>query len=159
MPKKIGVKNNSEPVKNIVKQWGIGLIIAGIIPFLVPDTFSTSFGIFAIVLGVVALVFRTKWVLALIGTIITLLGAWNVITTLIIQEQYWFLILGIIQILIGIGALNEYHKLAEGKYTLQHENNKNLREWWAKQKTWEKVLIIITLIIIVIWIWGIISGV
>ena len=98
-------------VKDICKGWGIGLIIAGIIPFLFPDTLSTSFGIFAILLGVIALVFRAKWVMALIGAVIILVGAYNIIITLIIEVEGVFLVLGIIQILIGIGALNEYHKL------------------------------------------------
>ena len=49
--------------------------------------------------------------MALIGAVIILVGAYNIIITLIIEVEGVFLVLGIIQILIGIGALNEYHKL------------------------------------------------
>ncbi len=106
--KKFGQKKN---VKNICKNWGIGLIIAGLIPFLIPGIFSVGFGIFALLLGVATLIFRTKWILAVIGGVIILLGAWNIGTTLLFFELDFFLILGIIQVLIGVSLLNEYHSL------------------------------------------------
>lgn len=98
-------------VKDVCKEWGIGLIIAGLIPFLIPGILSIGFGIFALLLGVTALIFRAKWVLAVIGGVIILVGAWNIAITLLLGELYVFLFVGVIQILIGIGALNEYHRL------------------------------------------------
>lgn len=110
--RKINNKKEVKPdVKKICKEWGIGFIIAGIIAFFFPAILSTSFGIFAILIGVIALVFRAKWVIAIMGAVIILVGAWNIIIVLIYETQYGFLVLGIIQILIGISALNEYHKL------------------------------------------------
>lgn len=148
-------------VKQVCKEWGIGLIIAGIIPFIFSDVLSTSFGIFAILLGVLSLIFRKKWVLAVIGGVVILLGAYNIIITLIDKEQYGFLILGIIQILIGIGVLNEYHGV--GKKSEKNEPHKKSEDdfgkWWKKQKIWEKVIIIIGAIIIGIMVIGLILGV
>jgi len=156
---KEGSKNRD--VKQVCKEWGIGLIIAGIIPFIFSDVLSTSFGIFAILLGVLSLIFRKKWVLAVIGGVVILLGTYNIIITLIDKEQYGFLILGVIQILIGIGVLNEYHgvdKKLEKKETPQKSED-DFGKWWKKQKTWEKVIIIIGAIIIGIMVIGLILGV
>jgi hypothetical protein len=101
----------SRDVKQVCKEWGIGLIIAGIIPFIFPEVLSTSFAVFALLLGVLALVFRKKWVLAVIGAVVILLGAYNIVITLLYPGQDAFLFLGILQIIIGIGVLNEYHRL------------------------------------------------
>jgi len=100
-------------IKEECKWWGICLIIAGIIPFVFPETLDIYIGIIVLILGVITLLFRQRWNFALIGAFIILLGALNIIITLTYQEQYAFLFLGIIQILIGIGALNQYHKLGE----------------------------------------------
>ena len=99
------------------KEWGIGLIVGGIIPFVFPNVLSTSFGIFAILLGVITLIFRAKWNIALIGGVIILIGAYNIIMTLSGNYSYdAFFFVGIIQILIGIGALNTYHKIKSRKF-------------------------------------------
>lgn len=151
------IVNNQTNVKKICKDWGIGLIIAGIIAFLFPNTLSTSFGIFAILLGVIALVFRAKWVIAMIGAVIVLVGAWNIIIVLIYESQYGFLILGIVQVLIGIGALNEYHNIIEGKNISPPKSNKTFKKGWEKQKTWEKVIIIFGIIIVGLMLLGLIE--
>ena len=93
------------------KGYGIWLIVAGVIAFLLPEILSTSFGIFAILLGVTALVFRKKWVIALIGAVIILVGTWNICVTLLFETLDFFILLGIIQIIIGVSILNEYHKM------------------------------------------------
>ena len=98
-------------VKEECKWWGIGLIIAGIIPFIFPEILNMVIGVIALVLGIITLIFRQRWNLALIGALIILMGVFNIIAMLIVQEQYGFLFFGIIQILIGIDALNQYHKL------------------------------------------------
>lgn len=143
-------KETNPNIKSTIKSWGIGLIIIGILPFLIPSILSIEVGILAIILGVIALVFRAKWVMALVGAIIILVGVLNVITVLISQEGYLWVIIGIIQILIGISALNEYHKDGKEKY----KQSKTFKERWKEQKTWEKVIIILAGIIIVSMIWS-----
>ena len=105
------VKLKSKDIKSICRDWGIGLIIAGIIPFIFPELLDIYVGVTALILGIITLIFRQRWNLAVIGTFIILLGATNIIVVLSIQTSYGFLILGILQILIGIGALNEYHNV------------------------------------------------
>jgi hypothetical protein len=100
-----------EETKKICLQWGIGLIIAGIIPFLFQGIFDTTVGVIALLIGVITLVFRKKWNMAMIGAFIILIGIYNIIIVLTSQTQYAFLIAGIVQILIGIAALNSYHKM------------------------------------------------
>lgn len=103
-------KKQKTNIKDTVKSWGIGLLIIGILPFLIPDLLSIEVGILAIILGVLALVFRAKWIMALVGGVIILIGILNLIVVLISQDGYLWAIIGIIQILIGVGALNEYHR-------------------------------------------------
>ena len=98
-------------VQEVSKNWGIGLIIAGLIPFLIPGILSIGFGIFVLLLGVAALIFRAKWILAVIVGVIILVGAWNIGTTLFFGTWDIFLLFGAIQIWIGISLLNEYHNL------------------------------------------------
>ena len=145
-------------IKNVCKNWGIGLIIAGIIPFIFQGIFDTTIGIIALLLGIITLVFRKRWNMALIGAFIILIGALNIIIILKTQEQYLFLIAGIIQILIGIGALNEYHKAVEGRSKGEYKQNNSFNSWWKKQKTYEKILIIILFIIIAFGILGYLFG-
>ncbi len=108
------IKKNTKAKPNVkeeCKWWGIGLIIAGIIPFIFPEILDVATGVIVLILGIITLIFRQRWNLALIGVLIILIGVVNIIGTLIVQEQYEFLFLGIIQLLIGIDALNKYHKL------------------------------------------------
>lgn len=102
-------------IKKTCMEWGIGLLIAGIIPFIFSELLDITVGIIALLLGVITLVFRRSWNIAVIGAFIILIGAWNIIIVLTSQTQYVFLIVGVVQILIGVGALNQYHKIDNKK--------------------------------------------
>lgn len=104
--------------------WGIGLIIAGIIPFIFPEVLDLYVGVIALILGIITLVFRQRWNLAVIGAFILLVGAFNIISTLIVQEQYAFLFLGMLQIFIGVGALNRYHQLGKIEILVRKKKGK-----------------------------------
>lgn len=121
------IQKNSRSKTDIKKEvmwWGIGLIVAGIIPFVFPELLDTSVGIIALILGIITLILRQRWNLAVIGAFIILLGALNIIATLTYQTQYGFLFFGIIQILIGVGALNQYHRLREEKNLVKNKKRK-----------------------------------
>lgn len=135
------------------KWWGIGLIIAGILPFVFQGIFDISVGIIALLLGVITLVFRKKWNLAVIGAFIILIGALNIITVLTIQAQYAFLIGGIVQILIGIGALNTYHKI-DGRKVLDKRSN-----WFKRHPILAIVLSILLVLILIGIVWVVIMGI
>ena len=106
-------------IKNEGMWWGIGLIIAGIIPFVFPELLDVYVGVIALILGIITLIFRQRWNLAVIGAFIILLGALNIIITLIDQVQWGFLFFGILQIFIGLGALNQYHQLGKEKTSVK----------------------------------------
>ena len=106
-------------IKNEGMWWGIGLIIAGIIPFVFPELLDVYVGVIALILGIITLIFRQRWNLAVIGAFIILLGASNIIMTLIDQVQWGFLFFGILQIFIGLGALNQYHQLGKEKTSVK----------------------------------------
>ena len=103
-----------EPISNEYNWWGIGLIIAGMIAFVFPTVLDTTVGISALLLGVVVLIFRKIWTLLVIGAFILSLGILNIIITLIDFSQSGFIVLGIVQILIGISVLKQYSKKLVG---------------------------------------------
>ena len=121
------IQKNLKAKPDIKKEsmwWGVGLIIAGIIPFVFPEVLDIYVGVIALILGIVTLIFRQRWNLAVIGAFIVLLGALNIIITLIDQVQYGFLFFGVIQIFIGLGALNQYHQLGEEKILVKTKKGK-----------------------------------
>lgn len=132
-------------IKKICMEWGIGLIIAGIIPFVFSGLLDTTIGVIALLLGVFTLVFRKSWNIAIIGAFVILIGAWNIIIVLVSQTQYIFLIVGIVQIVMGVGALNQYHKIDKKEVS-------NKRTNWFKRHS---ILVIILSIFIVLIIMGI----
>lgn len=121
------VQKNSKAKTDIKKEgmwWGVGLIIAGIIPFVFPELLDIYVGVIALILGIITLIFRQRWNLAVIGAFIILLGALNIMITLIDQVQWGFLFFGILQIFIGLGALNQYHQLREEKIPVKIKKGK-----------------------------------
>ena len=135
---------DKDNLQNTCKWWGVGLILAGIIPFLFPETFDMGIGILAILLGIVTLVFRDRWNLAVVGAFILLIGVWNIIASLLIQE-YTFLFGGVIQIAIGVTALNQYLKIKGKKREI-------VKSWY--KKWWGISLTIIGIYLIFSFIYG-----
>ena len=123
------------------KWWGIGLLIAGLIPFIFPEILDIYIGLIALTLGIITLVSRKKWNLAMIGIFIILVGALNIISVLTFEIEPAFLVGGIIQLLIGIGALNQYHKIKV------KEPDKKERKVWYK-RWWVIVILIIAGLIV-----------
>lgn len=143
------VKTESN-LNNTCMWWGIFLIIASIIQLALPEVFDYFWGIIVLIIGIVTLVFRKRWNLAVIGAMFTLIGAYNIIMVLLTYTTSSFLVAGIVQIVIGLVVLNKYHKSDYGK-------DKSVGNWWKRQKTWEKVIIILAGLVIISVIWSALS--
>ncbi|MBS3076696.1 hypothetical protein J4233_00315 [Candidatus Pacearchaeota archaeon] len=103
------LKTKAKPnLKENCKWWGIGLIVAGII--LIYFT-SMIVGAVLLMLGVVSLVIRKDWNLAIIGAIIILWGEANLMSAMMIEEHFPYIAL--LQILIGVYALIQYYESDE----------------------------------------------
>src|SRR3989344_715445 len=122
-------KNTKIKVNNLCRNWGIFLIIVSIIQFIFLDIFDVYWAVLVLLVGIITLVFRKSWNLALIGGMFLLVGVYNIITVLLAETLYSFLFGGIIQIGIGIFVLNQYHKIKE-KEPDEKEEKVWYKRWW-----------------------------
>lgn len=92
-------------IKKWCMWWGIGVIIGGL---LLMYFSNMIIGAIILFLGVVTIILRKDWNLAVIGTLIILLGGANLINAITSGE--YFSIWAFFQILIGVWALIEYYR-------------------------------------------------
>lgn len=101
------VKNNTttkEDVNKKYKLWGIGLIIWGLI-FIYG--INIIIGAIILMMGVITLVLRKDWNLALIGFLIILLGGTKIIDGVMIEQSFSYF--GLVLILLGAYSLKQYY--------------------------------------------------
>ncbi|MBU2615698.1 MAG: hypothetical protein KKC19_01200 [Nanoarchaeota archaeon] len=127
-------------VNDTCRNWGIFLIIASIIQFALSNIFDVSWASVVLIIGIITLVFRKSWNLALIGGMFLLVGAMNIIYVLTLQTSV-FLVAGIIQLGIGVFVLNQYHSIEK-------------KESPKKKGNWFKLhpVLSIFLALLIIWI-------
>jgi hypothetical protein len=107
MPKEI------HDLDDYIKKSGITLIILGFLHFIASEYLLFGAGIVLIFLGIISLIFRKKWMLAVFGTLLILIGLWNILP----GEEYFGLwtILGIFQIYWGIKEIKFFLSLDKRK--------------------------------------------
>jgi len=124
-------ENKAKPdINKECKWWGIILIIVGIITFFTSGIIT---GVIVLLLGLTALLFRKDWNLALIGTWFIFLGGLNIIleilafTSSLTESSFsWFILIGIVQFLIGIYLLTHYYKADGKEISEKRKMNKNI---------------------------------
>lgn len=89
------------------RDWGIGMIAAAALSFMLTylDIFT---GCIALIIGLITLISRQKWNLAMIGCFIILVGSLNILGGILLSSFGWAL-WGGVQILIGVDTINKYH--------------------------------------------------
>ncbi len=91
-------------IKKVCMWWGVGLIILGM---LIMYSANIIIGAIVLMVGVISIVLRKDWNLALIGALIVLLGGTNIIDAVMIEQHFSYI--GLAQILLGIFALKQYY--------------------------------------------------
>lgn len=102
------VKQSQKTKHNVNKDfkwWGIGLIFLGV--FFIWYT-NILVGAIVLMVGVVTIVLRKDWNLALIGFLIILLGGTKIIDVVMIEQSFSYF--GLVLILLGIYSLKQYYK-------------------------------------------------
>ena len=104
-------KQNKIDVSKEIREFGIILIVIGIIQLLLtPEFLFYELGALLIFLGFLSLIIRKRIMFIVLGIFIILLGLWNIFAT---GYKIWWLILGAFQIYLGIKELDKFYKTKE----------------------------------------------
>jgi membrane-bound ClpP family serine protease len=107
--------DNSE-INSYCRNFGIVIIILGIIHFIASQSLDASWGVLLILVGIFALLFRKRSTIIIFGITLVIVGFMNILTN--IFENYssnnikW-LIFGIFQFYWGITEFIKYKKVKE----------------------------------------------
>ena len=89
-----------------LRNWGFGLIMIGIVSNLLPDILDPLWGLVLILLGVVTLLFRRRFMFIVIGIGLFWVGIMNIVA----GGFGGWTIFGIIQIYWGIQEISKFRK-------------------------------------------------
>ena len=100
------------------------VIILGVIHILLSAVLSAFWGTVLIILGIVAVSYRVKGIILLVGIALVVVGVMNVLSTLAYFSGLW-LVLGALQIYWGIQEILRYKRVRENpKYAIKKRGKK-----------------------------------
>ncbi len=143
---------NPEPVKDIdnyCKVVGFILIGLGVLHLILAGLLDGMWGFLLITIGLISLVYRSKKMILVFGSALVIVGILNIITSVISEISYFWLIFGFLQIAWGFGELLKYSKTKENpKYKKKGvrksiSQNENIMNIWAKVSSILVILLII----------------
>jgi len=117
-----------EPVKDInkyCKQVGLILIGLGILHIILSEFLDAYWGVLIIVIGVIALLYRRRSIILVVGIALIVVGLLNILGSYDVNV-FWS-IFGILQIVWGIQELRRYGKTKENKkYAKKKDLKRNI---------------------------------
>jgi hypothetical protein len=126
-PKEEGTYLNKE-----IKNAGIILIVLGIIHLIFSGYLSSIWGILLIFMGIISLIYRSKDMILVFGVSLILVGILNIFISIqgtiydSTQNYVFWIILGIAQIVWGIGEMKKFPKIRENpKYDIDKGKKKD----------------------------------
>lgn len=108
----IDVREKTKKMRKELKRWGIGLIILGIIHFVLSGYLSIVWGIFIIILGILNLIIMKRGMFIANGAALILIGILNAAGSVGQTSggpPFW-LIFGVMQIIWGVQEIIKYAK-------------------------------------------------
>lgn len=112
---KKGTKIN---INKYCRDTGIILIVLGAIHIIFSGFLSEVWGFLLIIVGIISLVSRTHKMIMVVGIILVLVGFLNISSSLFIKLNFFWLLLGGVQIYLGIKELIRYTNVNE---IIQHK--------------------------------------
>ena len=100
-------------IKKYCRDTGIILIILGVIHIIFSGFLSEIWGFLLIIVGIISLVSRTHKMIMAAGIILVLAGFLNISSSLFIKLNFFWLLLGGVQIYLGIKELIRYKNINE----------------------------------------------
>ena len=100
-------------VNKYCRETGIVLIILGVIHIIFSGFLSEVWGFLLIIVGIISLVSRTHKMIMVVGIILVLVGFLNISSSLFIKLNFFWLLLGGVQIYLGIKELIRYKNINE----------------------------------------------
>jgi len=122
----MGIFGNSKPIKDInkyCKNVGLIIIALGVLHLILSGFLSGTWGFLLIIIGIIALAYRSKTMIIIFGVALILVGTLNIINIIYEVSGIW-LILGIFQIGWGIQELRRYKKTKENPKYIPNKVNK-----------------------------------
>jgi len=106
-------KSERVNIKKYCRDTGIILIILGVIHIIFSGFLSEVWGFLLIIAGIISLVSRTHKMILVVGIILVLVGVLNISSSLFIKINFFWLLLGGVQIYLGIKELIRYNNINE----------------------------------------------
>ena len=101
---------------------GLILIVLGGLHLIFTNYLSYEWGVILIIIGIISLVYRSKVMIRVFGISLIVVGVLNILTTLIFSGflSFW-IILGIVQIVLGIQEYKKFKYVKENSKYLERK--------------------------------------
>lgn len=117
-----------ESVDNYCKTAGIILIVLGIIHIILSGVLSPIWGYLLIIIGIVALIYRVKEIILLVGIVLISVGILNLSSNFIYEINFFWIIIGGLQIYWGITEISKYSKIKENQKNIKKTKKKRMND-------------------------------
>lgn len=117
------VSKGVDDVNKYCKTVGIIFLVLGVIHIILSGVLSAWWGAMLIVLGILALSYRSKIMIILVGVALILVGVLNISDSILYEINAFWLVFGVLQIIWGVQELIRYKQTKENpKYVIKKES-------------------------------------
>lgn len=121
--------NDLPDIDVVLRKWGIGLIILGIIHLILTQALNPVWGVMIIILGIVNLVIQKKEMFIANGIALLLVGIMNIVGSLLpgFEHTVW-VVFGILQVYWGIREIQKYNRYKKEENVENKDSSESIED-------------------------------